>query len=85
MTTVEVPESHLRENPFEIAREQLRRVAEIFAIDHATTIALAFSSCAAISAPNSSTLSMCRSYQTLWPAPSSTRARHSANAWSSLA
>ena len=26
VTTVEAPESHLRENPFEIAREQLRRV-----------------------------------------------------------
>jgi len=33
VTTVEAPESHLRENPFEIAREQLHRVAEIFAID----------------------------------------------------
>ena len=33
MTTVEAPQSHLRENPFEIAREQLRRVAEVFAID----------------------------------------------------
>jgi len=33
VTTVEAPESHLRENPFEIAREQLARVAEIFAID----------------------------------------------------
>ena len=33
MTTVEAPESHLRENPFQIAREQLRRVAEIFHID----------------------------------------------------
>jgi glutamate dehydrogenase (NAD(P)+) len=33
VTTVEAPESHLRENPFEIAREQLRRVAEIFDID----------------------------------------------------
>ena len=33
MTTVEAPESHLRENPFDIAREQLRRVAEIFEID----------------------------------------------------
>jgi len=32
VTTVEAP-THLRENPFEIAREQLRRVAEIFAID----------------------------------------------------
>jgi glutamate dehydrogenase (NAD(P)+) len=27
------PVSHLRENPFEIAREQLRRVAEVFEID----------------------------------------------------
>ena len=33
MTTVDAPASHLRENPFEIAREQLRRVAEVFAID----------------------------------------------------
>ena len=33
MTTVEAPESHLRENPFQIAREQLRRVADIFEID----------------------------------------------------
>ena len=33
MTTVEAPESHLRENPFEIARAQLRRVADIFEID----------------------------------------------------
>jgi glutamate dehydrogenase (NAD(P)+) len=33
VTTVEAPQSHLRENPFEIAREQLRRVAQIFAID----------------------------------------------------
>jgi len=33
VTTVEAPESHLRENPFDIAREQLRRVADIFAID----------------------------------------------------
>ncbi len=32
MTTVEAP-THLRENPFDIAREQLRRVADIFAID----------------------------------------------------
>jgi glutamate dehydrogenase (NAD(P)+) len=32
VTTVEAP-THLRENPFDIAREQLRRVAEIFAID----------------------------------------------------
>ena len=33
MTTVEAPESHLRENPFQIARQQLRRVADIFDID----------------------------------------------------
>jgi glutamate dehydrogenase (NAD(P)+) len=33
VTTIDVPESHLRENPFEIAREQLRRVAELFGID----------------------------------------------------
>ncbi|MFL5935120.1 MAG: Glu/Leu/Phe/Val family dehydrogenase, partial [Gaiellaceae bacterium] len=33
MTIVEAPESHLRENPFAIAREQLRRVADIFEID----------------------------------------------------
>jgi glutamate dehydrogenase (NAD(P)+) len=33
VTTVEAPESHLRENPFQIAREQLRRVADIFEID----------------------------------------------------
>ena len=33
MTIVEAPESHLRENPFDIAREQVRRVADIFAID----------------------------------------------------
>jgi len=32
VTTVEAP-THLRENPFDIAREQLRRVADIFAID----------------------------------------------------
>ncbi len=31
MTTAEV--SHLRENPFEIAKSQLRRVGEVFAID----------------------------------------------------
>ena len=34
MTAVEAPESHLRENPFEIARDQLRRVADLFAIDN---------------------------------------------------
>jgi glutamate dehydrogenase (NAD(P)+) len=33
VTTVEAPVSHLRENPFEIAREQLRRVADLFEID----------------------------------------------------
>ena len=33
MTTIEAPESHLRENPFQIARAQLRRVADIFEID----------------------------------------------------
>ena len=33
MTAVGAPVSHLRENPFEIAREQLRRVAATFDID----------------------------------------------------
>ena len=33
MTTVEAPTSHLRENPYEIARAQLRKVGETFAID----------------------------------------------------
>jgi glutamate dehydrogenase (NAD(P)+) len=33
VTAVETPVSHLRENPFEIAREQLRRVATTFEID----------------------------------------------------
>src|SRR5919109_3530401 len=33
MTTVEAPPSHLRENPFDIAREQLRLVGETFGID----------------------------------------------------
>ncbi len=33
MTTVEAPVSHLREDPFELAQEQLRKVAEIFNID----------------------------------------------------
>jgi glutamate dehydrogenase (NAD(P)+) len=33
VTAVEAPISHLRENPFEIAREQLRRVAATFDID----------------------------------------------------
>jgi glutamate dehydrogenase (NAD(P)+) len=31
--TVEAPVSHLRENPYDIAREQLRRVADAFDID----------------------------------------------------
>jgi glutamate dehydrogenase (NAD(P)+) len=33
VTAVEAPVSHLRENPFEIAREQLRRVGTTFDID----------------------------------------------------
>jgi glutamate dehydrogenase (NAD(P)+) len=33
VTTVEAPVSHLRENPFDIAREQLRRVAQAFQIE----------------------------------------------------
>ena len=33
MTIVEAPVSHLRENPFEIAQQQLRRVADTFKID----------------------------------------------------
>jgi len=33
LTTVDAPVSHLRENPFEIARSQLRKVADTFAID----------------------------------------------------
>jgi len=33
LTTVDAPVSHLRENPFEIARFQLRKVADTFAID----------------------------------------------------
>jgi glutamate dehydrogenase (NAD(P)+) len=33
VTTVEAPETHLRENPFELAQEQLRRVATTFQID----------------------------------------------------
>ena len=33
MTAVEAPVSHLTENPFAIAREQLRRVGETFGID----------------------------------------------------
>ena len=33
MATAEAPASHLRENPFELAREQLRLVGETFGID----------------------------------------------------
>ncbi|HZR94407.1 MAG TPA: Glu/Leu/Phe/Val dehydrogenase [Gaiellaceae bacterium] len=33
MTTVEAPVSHLRENPYDIAKAQLRRVADTFGID----------------------------------------------------
>jgi glutamate dehydrogenase (NAD(P)+) len=33
VTTVDVPVSHLRENPYEIAKFQLRKVADTFAID----------------------------------------------------
>ena len=33
MTAVQSPASHLQENPFDIAREQLRRVADAFDID----------------------------------------------------
>jgi len=33
VTTVEAPVSHLRENPFELAQEQLRRVGDVFKID----------------------------------------------------
>ena len=33
VTTVDAPVSHLRENPFEIAKAQLRRVAATFGID----------------------------------------------------
>jgi glutamate dehydrogenase (NAD(P)+) len=33
VTTVEAPVSHLRENPYDIAKAQLRRVAQTFAID----------------------------------------------------
>jgi glutamate dehydrogenase (NAD(P)+) len=33
VATTEAPVSHLRENPFEIARTQLRHVAEVFGID----------------------------------------------------
>ena len=37
MTTVEAPTSHLRENPYEIAKQQLRQVAETFGI-HPTLV-----------------------------------------------
>ncbi len=33
MTTLEAPASHLRENPYEIAKDQLGRVAKLFAVD----------------------------------------------------
>src|SRR5947209_4322162 len=33
MTILHQRESHLRENPFELARQQLRRVADTFGID----------------------------------------------------
>jgi glutamate dehydrogenase (NAD(P)+) len=33
VTTIEAPVSHLRENPFELAQEQLRRVGDVFKID----------------------------------------------------
>jgi glutamate dehydrogenase (NAD(P)+) len=33
VTTVDAPVSHLRENPYEIAKSQLRKVADTFAID----------------------------------------------------
>jgi glutamate dehydrogenase/leucine dehydrogenase len=33
VTTLEVPESHLRENPYDIAKEQLGRVARLFGVD----------------------------------------------------
>ena len=33
MTTVDAPASHLRENPYEIAKSQLRKVGETFGID----------------------------------------------------
>ncbi len=33
MTTTEAPTTHLRENPYELARQQLRQVGETFAID----------------------------------------------------
>jgi len=33
VTTLEAPASHLRENPYEIAKDQLGRVAKLFAVD----------------------------------------------------
>jgi glutamate dehydrogenase (NAD(P)+) len=33
VTTLELPETHLRENPYEIAKAQLRRVAGSFGVD----------------------------------------------------
>ena len=33
MSTAEAPVSHLRENPFDLAKEQLRKVAQAFGID----------------------------------------------------
>ena len=33
MTTVAAPVSHLQENPFEIAQDQLRKVGDVFQID----------------------------------------------------
>jgi glutamate dehydrogenase (NAD(P)+) len=33
LTTVEAPVSHLRENPFELAQDQLRKVGDVFQID----------------------------------------------------
>jgi glutamate dehydrogenase (NAD(P)+) len=33
MTAIEAPASHLRENPYELARRQLHRVADVFHID----------------------------------------------------
>ena len=33
MTTLDAPASHLRENPYDIARDQLQRVATVFGID----------------------------------------------------
>jgi glutamate dehydrogenase (NAD(P)+) len=33
VTTVEAPASHLQENPFELAQEQLRKVGDVFKID----------------------------------------------------